>query len=668
MGRKHIKPEIIRPAPSKRHPDLRNFAIYLFLTAATLTVYSRVRGFDFVSYDDRQYVTENPHVRAGLTLQGVTWALTTDRGGNWFPLTWLSHMLDWQLYGADSGRHHWTSVWIHTLSTLLLFGLLQRMTGSRWRSAVVAALFAFHPLHVESVAWVAERKDVLCALFWMLTLWGYAFYAERPRIGRYWLVLTPFCLGLLAKPMIITLPLVLLLLDFWPLRRVSLGPGPDVGLTQRKSPLSPPRVPVRRALLEKAPLLALSALMSVVTIMVQRSAGAVMSLEWLPLGTRLGNALISYVVYAAKLIWPTHLAVFYPQPIRVPAWQVVGAAAFVTGVTFLVLRSARRRPYLAVGWLWYLGTLLPVIGLIQVGTQARADRYTYLPAIGIFLMLAWGLEGVLAHRSWTKPVRKALPVVACSACLILTWFQIQVWKNSGSLFRHAIEVTADNPVAHNGLGIALQEQGQIQEAISHYQEAIRLKPGFADPYANLGDACLQLGQIDEAILQLTQALQRKPEFAEARINLGIALDRSGKPDEAIAQLFEAVQRKPDSVDAHYNLGRVYARMGNSGEAIVQFEQAIQLRPDDAEAHYNLGNIRAEQDDMNRAIAEFTTAIRFNPGYANAHNNLGSALAHLGRIDEAIAEFHAALRIKPDFPGAQRNLEYALSLRKKTPNR
>jgi protein O-mannosyl-transferase len=668
MGRNRSKPEIGRQAPSNRRLDLCNIIIYLLLAAATLAVYSQVGSHDFVSYDDRQYVTENPQVRAGLTLPGLKWAFATDRDGNWFPLTWLSHMMDWQLYGANSGRHHWTNVWIHTLSTLLLFGLLQRMTGARWRSAVVAALFALHPLHVESVAWVAERKDVLCALFWILTLWGYLLYVGRPRLSRYWMVLFPFCMGLMAKPMIITLPMVLLLLDFWPLRRVQQRHGPGAGATGQKSRENLPLVPIGRALLEKVPLLALSALMSAATIMVQRSAGAVMSLEWLPPGTRLGNALISYVVYATKMIWPARLAVFYPHPIRVPAWQVLGAAAFVAGLTILVLRLARSRPFLAVGWFWYLGTLLPVIGLVQVGMQARADRYTYLPSIGIFIMLAWGLEDMLGHRSRAKPVLVALPAVACAACLGLTWLQIQVWKDSGSLFRHAIEVTGDNPVAQNGLGIALQEQGQIEEAISHYQEAIRIKPGFADPYANLGDACLKLGRIDDAFLQLTKSLQLRPESAETRINLGIALDKMGRPADAVAQLRESVQRKPDSYEAHYNLGRVYARTANIADAIVQFERAIELKPDIAEAHYNLGNALAERNDMNRASAEFTAAIRINPGYANAHNNLGSALANLGRIDEAIAEFNAALRINPDFPGAQRNLEYALSLRKKSTGR
>lgn len=660
MAKIHRKPEAADPLHERSHDVL----ICLALLLATLAVYSRVRSFDFVNYDDREYVSENSRVQAGLTSEGFVWAFTSVYDGNWIPLTWLSHMTDCQLFGLRSGPHHLINVLLHALSTLLLFVLLKQLTGSRWRSAFVAFLFALHPLHVESVAWVTERKDVLCAFFWFLTMWGYVRYVERPRLGRYLLVVVSFCLGLMSKSMIITLPFALLLLDVWPLRRLQVGrTAPPAKSKPGARSSAAPQPTVAGLLREKAPLFTLSAGMAVVTFVAQRRGGAVVPLQSIPLGTRLENALVSYIAYIAKTLWPTRLAAFYPHPVALPAWQVIAAGMAIAGMSVLALRSARRFPYVLVGWFWYLGTLVPVIGFVQVGMQARADRYTYIPSVGILLILAWGVADVFARWPRSKAVLAGLSAAVCATCLILTWHQIQYWKDSVSLFQHALDVTADNHVAHNGLGVALEEQGRIDEAVLHYQDAIRIRPAYPEAYANLGEAYLRLGRTEDAITQLTQANRLNPRSPEAHISLGIALNTLGKTDDAITELLEAVRISPDSANAHYNLGRFYAGMGRLPEATAQFYLAVRLQPDNAEAHYNLGNMLASQGNMSEAVVEFTAAIQLKPDYAGARNNLGSALANLGHIDEAIAQFSEAVRLNPDSAEAQRNLEYARSLKK-----
>lgn len=652
---------------SGRTLDRRDFAIYIVLLLATLAVYSQVRSFDFTSYDDPQYVSANPHVRSGLTREGIVWAFTTNWGANWFPLTWLSHMADFQFFGNRSGLHHLTNVLLHLFSTLLLFALLNRMTGCRWRSGVVAFLFALHPMHVESVAWVAERKDVLSGLFWFLTLWGYLRYVERPRVGRYLLVVLPFCLGLMSKPMIVTLPFVLLLLDVWPLRRL-----PTAAATHTEQPKRKDRQVVGRKeriagiLWEKAPLLVLSVASGVVTFLVQRGGGAVVPQQWIPLGRRLGNALISYVAYVAKAFWPTRLAEFYPYPSSIPAWQVLGAALILAGISILALRAVRRFPYLAVGWFWYLGTLVPVIGLVQVGMQARADRYSYIPLIGIFLLVAWGIADVL--RSKAKTALAVMTGVAGAACIALSWNQVQYWKNSAALYSHAIEAVPGNEIGYYGMGGVYRDMGRLDEAASNYREAIRLAPRLTGAHSGLAGVYLKQDRPEEAVRELTEAIRLSPNVAEDRVSIGVALDKLGKRDDAIAQLLEAIRLDPESADAHYNLGRIYYEMGQVDEALLQFAISVRLFPDNPESHYNLGRTLAAQGKMTEAVAEFTAAIRLKPDYGGAHNNLGSALGNLGRIDEAITHFSEALRLMPGSEEVRRNLEYALSLKKATPKR
>jgi len=683
---------------AERARKLRNdLAIYLLLALAVFAVYGQVRQFDFVNFDDPDYVGSNAHVRAGLGPDSLAWAFTSGHAANWIPLTWLSHMLDCQLFGLASGWHHLTNVLLHALSTLLLFAVLKRMTGAHWPSAFVAFVFGLHPLHVESVAWVAERKDVLSAFFWFLTLWVYLGYVERPGLGRYLLVLFTFCLGLMAKPMAVTLPFVLLLLDVWPLGRI-----PSTRFTARPKPrqrtgsgveAKPLVAPVLR---EKIPLFALSLAASMVTYLAQQRGGAVSSLQATPAGTRLANAVISYVAYILKMLWPARLAAFYPFPRELPPWQVVGATLALVAISVLVAFSVRGRPYLAVGWLWYLGSLVPVIGLVEVGAQCRADRYTYVPLVGISIMIAWGAAE--AFQRWPRARRAftGLSVVVCAACLLLTWFQVQYWRSSFSLFQHALEVTSDNYLAHNNLGAVLRKEGRIDEAVSHFQEALRIRPRYADALGGLGEARMAQGRLDEAFVYISEAVRLRPSSAEAHVNLGTALSRLGKPsesetqyreairfqpdnaeahsglgaalagqgqaEEAIRELREAVRIRPEYADAHYNLARLLAALGRLGEATAEFAEAVRLQPDDAAAHYNLGTALAAQGRMNEAVAEFSTAVRLKPGYAKAEFNLGIALANSERFDEAATHLSEALRIEPEFVEARKSLEYVLALR------
>jgi tetratricopeptide (TPR) repeat protein len=667
-----------KPAnPQQKPRRLPDFLICLTLLMATFAVYAQVRHFDFVNLDDSSYTSGNPHVRRGITAEGLGWAFTSGDAANWFPATWISHMLDCQLFGLASGWHHVTSVAIHGLAALLLFAFLRRATGARWPSALVAFLFAVHPLHVESVAWVAERKDVLSAFFWFLTMWAYVRYTERPGWGRYVPVLVAFCLGLMAKPMIITLPFALLLLDVWPLRRL--------------------RFPA--ILWEKAPLLALSLAVSVITYLAQQRAGAVKALSAFALGLRLENALVSYAIYIIRMFWPVRLAVFYPYPRHIPVWQASLAGLMLAGASVMVVRLHRSRPYLATGWFWYLGTLIPVIGLVQVGAQARADRYTYIPMVGLSIMVAWGLAEV-AHHPRVKPLAVALMSLACLVCAVLAWYQVQHWRNSETLFRHALEVTTDNAVAHDnlanylmnvpgglpeavghleaalridpdsvpahtGMGSALASMpGRLPEAFPHFQAALRLAPDWPIAHDELGSALMKAGRLPEAIAEFTTALRLDPDYADAHFNLGVALSQvPGRIPEAIDEYQAALRIQPGHAQAQLNLGNVLAGLpGRVAEAIEAYQAALRIRPDYAEAHYNLGRVLSGMPGrLADAMAEDQAALRIRPDYAEAHNNLGNLLSQIpGRAPDAIAEYEAALRIRPDYAEGHYNLGVVLA--------
>jgi Tfp pilus assembly protein PilF len=534
----------------------------VLLALVTMALYWPATGHDFTDLDDGQYVLENTHVTSALTLENARWALGSGYASNWHPVTWLSHMLDCQLFGLKPWGHHLTNVLLHALNAMLVFALLQQMTGARWRSLFVAALFAVHPLRVESVAWVAERKDVLSAFFGLLALLFYARYArqrlalhDQPSTINYGLALFFFALGLMSKPMLVTWPFVMLLLDYWPLKRnaergmrnAELGAG---GTGQGRT------LPWMKLVWEKAPFFALAAAASVVTFLVQKRGGALGPGEAVPLGARGGNALISYCRYLGKLFWPTDLAVFYPHPGQWPLGKVLLAGGLILGVSVLLFAQRRRSPFLPMGWLWFCGTLVPVIGLVQVGTQAMADRYTYVPVIGLIVAMVWGLEGLAKGGRYQQIALSVGGSVAIVLCLALTRQQLGHWKDSEALSRHALKVTENNYRAHKMVGDALAKKGQTDEAISQLQEALRLKPDYDNAHNSLGSALAMKGQIDEAISQFQETLRLKPDHAGAHYNLGNALAKKGQTDEAISQFREAIRLKPADADLRDNLAKV----------------------------------------------------------------------------------------------------------------
>ena len=540
--------------------------ICLTLMLTTFAVFYQVHSFRFVNFDDSDYVSGNPNVQAGITLKAIKWALAAGHSNNWHPLTWLSHMLDWQLFGSNAGGHHLTNLIFHIANTLLLFLVLRQMTGAIWSSAFVAALFALHPLHVESVAWVSERKDVLSTFFWMLTMWAYVRFVGRPKITRYLLVVVFFALGLMAKPMLVTLPFVLLLLDYWPLKRLSPENIPSKWKT------------AHRLAWEKVPFFALSAASSVITIFVQK----VLMTNQIPLNIRIANAFISYIEYIEKMIWPRHLAVFYTHyDIKLSTPQVLAAALLLLVISVWIIRLGRKRRYLLVGWLWYLGTLVPVIGLVQVGNQAMADRYTYIPLIGLFIVITWGINDLLAGWKYRKIIFGISAAAVLLAMAVCTWFQAGYWRNSTSLFEHAIAVTKDNYVAHKSLADVLREQGKIKQAIEHYYKALQISKNFVPTYIGIGAVLIDAERTDEAIRYLTKAIQLYPKSGRAYGELGHAMAKKGKMNEAIALLEKACQLEPDDSTPVNNLAWYLAtynddKIRNSAEALRLARRACEL--------------------------------------------------------------------------------------------
>ena len=565
--------------------------IGLLLIVGILIVYWPVQHFEFINYDDDIYVTENMHVRSGITRESVIWAFTTYHTGNWHPLTWLSLMFDYELYQLNPGGYHWTNVLFHIASTLFLFLALNRMTGAIWRSGFVAALFALHPLHVESVAWVAERKDALSTLFWMLTMYTYVFYVERPGIWKYALLLVCFSFGLMAKPMLVTLPFVLLLLDFWPLGRFPFSPEDGHSYFQ-KNEVWDHRISLRsstlsRLMLEKIPLVIPSILCSIITLLAQQSGESVATLQRLSFMERIANAFVSYSNYILKMFWPTALAVFYPHPGTWPVWHVAESVSLLVGITALVIWGVRRHPYLAVGWLWYLGTLIPVIGLIQVGSQAMADRYTYIPLIGLFIMIAWGVPDIMRqwrHKRYILLISSGFVLVSLMIC---SWMQVKLWENGISLFQNAVNSTENTSITYNNLGNALLLKGRTEEAIIQYHKVIQLQPNHPEVYNNLGYILSLRGKANEAIIQYNKALQLKPRFAKAHFNIGSAYSELGHFEEAAFHYSEAIRIKPDFAEAYNNLGIVYAHQGNFNKAILNFQKALIILPNYDSAYKNL---------------------------------------------------------------------------------
>jgi tetratricopeptide (TPR) repeat protein len=572
--------------PSSRGVTL---GIYLFLAAMSLAIFGQTLHYDFVNFDDDLYVYDTPAIKAGLTVKGITLAFISQHARNWHPLTTISHMLDCQLYGLRAGGHHATNVVLHTIAVLLLFRVLWQLTGAIWRSAIVAALFAAHPLHVESVAWISERKDVLSAVLFFLMLGAYVRYARSPSITRYLLVTVLFAAGLMAKSMLVTAPVVLILLDYWPLNRIR-GQQSDV----RRQAL--------KLVLEKIPLLVLSAGACVITFVLQkRATGAIPPL---PLLWRLENASTSYVIYIWKTLWPTRLAVFYPHPNNtLPIWGVIFAVALLVAVTVAAIICRSQRPYLLTGWFWYLIMLVPVIGIVQVGEQAYADRYTYLPSIGLFLAAVWFTADIAAvRRSQSRlVVATAVTTVLLAVLVWAAFVQTSYWRNSDTLWNHALAVTSDNDVAHNNLGYLCADRGEPDKAISHFESAARIRSGKTNPHYDAASAFVQM-------------------------NLADALARKGRSGEAMAHYEEAIRLQPYYADAYYNRGNVLFAQGRIDEAIADWEWTLQLRPDDADAHTCLGNALLRQHLQNEAMAQYETAAALAPNDFHSRNNMAWLLA------------------------------------------
>jgi tetratricopeptide (TPR) repeat protein len=692
-------------AATRDSPRIRA-AICAALFAGTALLFARAMGHDFVNYDDPDYVTANAHVRAGLSLGGLRWALTSGEASNWHPLTWVSHQLDVTLFGLNPRGHHCTSVAWHAANAALAFLALRRLTGTLWTSAFCAALFAWHPLRVESVAWVAERKDVLSGFFFFAVLWLYAGYVERRRAGRggagvvYGLALVAFSLGLMAKPMLVTLPGVLLLLDVWPLRRVTVGvmepagadgiatavrapPGKGLSAAKPLRPAGPgPSTSARHepwsaVWFEKLPFFALAAASAVVTYQVQKAGGSVTAA--LGFGARLANAVIAAVCYLGNLVVPVDLAVLYPHPGSWPTRQVVAALLVLAAVGACAVWQWRRRPWIAVGWCWFLGTLVPVAGLVQVGLQARADRYTYLTMLGVQIALLWSIRAAIAtpaaRRAWAWAGAVVLAAVAGR-----TWQQLGVWRDSFTLFDHAIAVTQNNYVAHdnrglhlfkagrldeamadyrrslainpgylnanNNLGHALAEQGRPAEAVPLYRVALRAQPGHLEVHNNLANALSDLGQLDEAMEHYEFVLARRPGHAQALNGSAVVLAMKNRVPEARARLEESLRIAPDNAGAHNNLGNVFSMLGDRDAAIRHYRRATELNPQEAHAFVLIGTLLNQQGKFAEAVGSLQRALALRPANSDALAQLGFALARLGRRDEALRALQASLQQRP----------------------
>jgi Flp pilus assembly protein TadD len=629
---------MVARAETARTTSKKSGLLAIALMLAVLAAFSPILTNQFINFDDGVYVTSNTHVQNGLTLVNLGWAFTTTEASNWHPLTWVSHMIDCQLYGLRPWGHHLTSLLLHAANTLLLFFLLKQVTGADWRSFFVAALFGLHPLRVESVAWAAERKDVLSTFFFLLTLHAYWHYARlaapKSKLKYYWLALLLFALGLMSKPMLVTLPLVLLLLDFWPMGRFKISGW-------------------KTLLLEKIPFAALAAASCAQTMTVQ--ARSTTMLEHLTAMNRLENGLVSYVRYLAKTFWPTRLAVFYPHPGSWSLAQTFGSCLILSAISIWAFRWRKRIPSPAMGWLWFVVTLLPVIGLIQVGRQSIADRYTYIPSIGLFLALVWLADSVLS--SW--PHRRRLFAILGPALLILcggwTYRQAGYWKNGEIVFRHAIAVTDGNYLAHSNLGDALHAQGRTADAIREYQKALDLRPTEVNSRNSLGSFFLSLNRIDEAIEQFRLALRYAPDFAEAHNNLGYAFQKKGDQALAMTEFQTALRLNRGDYRVHLNLASASMALGKTDEALEELKSASSLEPGDILTRVALGNLLFNTGRIDEALTQFVATLKIAPTNAEAHANLGMALARKGRNEEATVHLREALRLQPNYPEAEAQL-------------
>ncbi len=600
------------------HNQKISLMIYLALGVMTLAVYGQVFTFDFVNIDDNIYVTQNKHLQSGLSAAGIVWALSTTYAEFWHPLTWLSLMADYQFYGLNAGGYHITNLILHILSTWLLFWLFCRMTGALWKSAFVAAFFALHPLHVESVAWISERKDVLSAFFWMLTLCLYVYYTEKPAIKRYLPVLFSFVLALLSKPMVITLPVIMILLDYWPLARFRVGSESQKGnmfLWQLK---------------EKWPFFVLSVVFSIITVLAQhKTGGRDISFSLI---SRVDNAIIALMTYLEKTLWPHHLAVFYPFPLEISATQVMVALLLTIAITAVSVAAVKRLPPLFTGWAWFVITIAPVIGIIPIGDFAMADRYHYLPSIGLAVMAGWGIPYGLPSRPMRKSFLLPAGMIVLTLMALFSWRQCGYWENNRKLLTHTLEATKNNYLAHINFGSELLAAGKMQEAIYHYNKAHDVMPDNILIYNNRGKAYAGLSRYESAIQDFTEAIRSKPDYADSYYNRGVMYHQFGQYPLAVQDFTKAIRLQPDNALAYFNRGNSYISLNRHQEAIHDLSQAIVLKPDYADAYNNRAFIYFSQGRHQEAIGDYSRAIALKTDYADAYNN--RAFVYLNRGDMA----------------------------------
>jgi tetratricopeptide (TPR) repeat protein len=618
------------------------YLIIVILIIFSLIAFGRIAGNDFINYDDDRLITENSYIQSGFNAESIKWAFTNSSLEYWHPLTWLSIMLEWRLFGANASGYHIVSLLFHIGAALFLFLFLNKATKQLWLSAFAAALFALHPLRVESVAWVAERKDVLSMFFGMATLYAYVYYVEKKQLSKYFLCLILFTLSLMSKPTLVTLPCVLLLLDYWPLGRLqkalttqSVPVLADKGAGKKKSKKLKSESSMDKKitksiqsgwqlighlLWEKIPFFFLSLALGIMVIWQLKTDNYMTSMQHVPLSNRIINALVSYVAYLRKTFCPFDLAVFYPYQSSFPIWQILGAVLLLLAISIAVIYYIRKAPFFAVGWFWYLGTLFPVIGLMQTGDQAMADRYTYFPSIGIAIILTWGI-----YRLWL--VEKLRKIIIISVAIILavltflTWQQCGYWKNSTTLFVYALQVTKNNYVAHNNFGVVLADEGKIEEAINHYNEAIRISPDYVNAYFNRGIAYGNLGNYQQTIKDSGKAIELNPQHADAYFNRGIAYGNLGNYQQTIKDSDKAIQLNPQHADTYYNRGLAYYKIGNTQQAITDFDKAIQLNPQYADTYYNRGLAYYKLGNTQRAIENFKIAAKL--GHKRAQDYLRS---------------------------------------------
>ena len=658
-----------------KQKNLIPILICLALAILTVITFWSLKDCGFINLDDPLYVYENAYVQSGLNWNSIGQAFSSElaKVGHWHPLTWLSLMLDYQIFGLNPHGYHLINLLFHVMNTILLFLILHRMTKTLWPSAFVAALFAIHPLHVESVAWITERKDVLSTFFWMLTMGAYSYYVEHPGFRRYCFVLLFFTLGLMAKSMLVTLPFVLLLLDYWPLQRFQ-EINPEQKIQAEVFNLTPSVKEILEVekladteykwsliyplLLEKVPLFVLAVLSSIVTYIAAQSAGAVRFLKTLSLGARIENAFVSYIAYIGKMIWPSNLAVFYPHQLLL-SWQVLGSVLLLITITVAVFMMVKRSPYLATGWLWYLGTLVPVIGILQAGSQAMADRYTYIPLIGLFIIVAWGVPDLLKKWNYRKEILWASSALVILCLSIITWAQVGYWQNSITLYDHTLKITDYNWPIYYCRGNAYSDLGNYRQAIEDLNRAIEIKPDYVMAYTSRGVAYIYLGNYRQAIEDLNRVIAIRPSYAEAYNNRGAAYKGFGNYRQAIEDLNRVIAIRPNYPEAYLNRGFAYNGLGNYRQAIEDFNRAIEIRPSYVEAYNNRGLVYGGLGNYRQAIEDYGRAIKIKPDYADAYYSRGNIYSMLGQYQLAIEDFNKVIRLKPDYANAyyQRGVAY-----------